>query len=257
MKKKTYDIKIRNYNNKSRQGTYIQITNKQNKTEKTLTKYDTQYPIELYIQYHLKKHEQPKGQRRKKTTTKKFLQTYQETITNTEPTKIKPTNKVQTEARKYVQKIKKQYGGKTLERMIKRGIQAVIINDTHKANQHTIKTSYKKLLQDLVLDKKLLEILATEENMKKMSHRIEQRIEIKNEQGQTILETSKIGVTTNQAISEINQTIKKGEEIKKSYQTDTKIQTLKNLGWTNIQQKEQNKMTTNRIQLTTILRKAN
>lgn len=180
------------------------------------------------------------------------MKTYKAVETN-EPYTLKNKEKVRTDAEKYMRKIKKQYGGKTLDRLLKKGIQAVAINDTLKANPRTIHKANIKLISDIVLDKNIREVIAKEENMKKLSNRLEQRITLVGEQGETLAEFNIVGRTTTQVVQEMNTTFHKGEQWQKTAKNN-KLGNLEMLGYN--KPTHHSEGTINRIQIITILRKA-
>lgn len=241
-------INIKELNNKSRQGTYIYI--KKPKQRPSYYKYNENNPIDYYIQYY--QSIQERKDKKKGQKTKTYIKEYQETITTTKTEEIqtlKEKTKAKTDAEKYLKKLKRQYGGKTLEKMLKKGIQAIHIKNALKTTNSEIHIANRKLIQDIVLDKKLQDIISNEENMKKLRNRIEHRITIIGNDEEELANLNKVGKTLREAISEIQNTTRKGEEMK----YEKNLNKLKNLGYT-LEFKK--KGIIKRVELTTILRKA-
>lgn len=240
---KKITVTIKELNNKSRQGTYIYI--KEAGQRPSYYRYNEQYPLDYYVNYYQNLNKRPNRKGGTKIT--QTLNEYDAAIKKT-PSKLKPGTQAKTDAQKYLKKLKKQYGGRSLERLLKKGIQAVRINNILTATNNTIHVANRKLIQDIVLDKRIQDIIASEENMKKMKFRLEHRIELINTKGETLATLNKVGKTLRETTNDLKNTLQKGQEIK----YEKSLNTLKGLGYnTNFNQKG----TLNRIQVTTILRK--
>lgn len=242
-------INIIELNNKSRKGTYLRIKERNKKTT-TYYKYDPNTPIDYYIQYY--KQQQKTENKRKTPKITTHLNTYKETIQK-EITKGKKDKTITTQAQKYLKKITKKYGGKTIDKIIKKGIQDITLADAFKATPQTIYRANLNLISGLVLDKDIRNQMAQEENMKKISQRLEQRITLIGEKGKELWTFNKIGITTQQTVTEMQRIFRKSEEIKKT-KGNTKIATLTANGYNKPEAKNEGKI--QRIQITTILRKA-
>ena len=64
-------------------------------------------------------------------------------------------------------------GGRTIDNSIKKGFAKVKVLDLLNMSDYTINQKYKELLTNLVYDTDLLEILASEENMKKKAKELD------------------------------------------------------------------------------------
>lgn len=112
------------------------------------------------------------------------------------------TTKKRQTAKKYLTRIRKR---PTIQKTIKKGITTTTIQNATNANNTTINNAKKRLLQKLILDKKLLNIITKDENFNKIKDRLEYRITAKDQNNKTSLTTN----TFNKTIQEvINQTKK-------------------------------------------------
>lgn len=233
-------IQIRNYNNTSRKGDYLYIKIKGKRAG--IYKYTTTL-IDPYIQYY-KDHinNQTKG------TIEDYKKVY-ETPTKKQNKLHKKYKPLITQAQQYTQQIKKT---KNIQQHLKKGITQTTIPNVLTATQETINKAKQKLLEPLVLDKQILQIITTPQNFNKLQHRIEYKLNVKNEKEETLGTTNKFNDNPENIIHQTKQIIKKDESIKKS--ETSKIQRkLENNGWNKYEHKKDGYIET--VSLTLIFRK--
>lgn len=137
--------------------------------------------------------------------------------------------------------------------IIKRGISHVIIENPQNATPTQIREAYKKLLENHITDKQMLEIMVQESNMKKLATRLEHRIEIRTQDNKLIGTYNTIGTkTTHQVSYDIRKTkgTKPGENIRGKYPKD--VNDMKNKGY---EYTHSNDGTINKIIMEIIFRK--
>lgn len=83
-----------------------------------------------------------------------------------------------------------------IDKAIENGITSTQINDLYTFPAQEINKTYKKLLEPLVQDPDLLDLLANEDNIQKIKHRLEFQITIKNQQNQPLATATHIGQKT-------------------------------------------------------------
>lgn len=185
---KTRTVKLREYNNKSRKGTYVWVKSKDRKG--SLYKLREGTKIDDYI----KNYEENKGKR----------------------TKTKKTTRRKVNIRRQLKRERKAKISKT----INKGIGRHTITNINNATTQSINKHDQEILKTLVKDKQLLKILGTEENMKKIKNRLEHTIKITGEKGETIATITSIGnKTSREAIEEMKKTISKGTIMDEGYGT--------------------------------------
>jgi hypothetical protein len=242
-------LKIRTIelSNKSRKGSYIYI--KEKGKSASYYKYDSQYPLDYYVKYY-----QEKETRIEKRKGKSIRESLKE-LKDAESIITDKNRKAKTEAEKYLIKLKKQYGGKRLEQLLKKGLTATTINNAQSTNNSQIHTATTKLLEAIVLDKKLRDLISQEENIRKIKNRLEHKIMFIGEKGNELLEANIFGKTIREVVQEINMISKKGEEIeaREGYGKEPITEKLKGLGYQNITAKNPGKI--GRVQIITIYRK--
>lgn len=239
MKEEQPEIKLVELNNKSRKGTYIYVRSKGKPSR--YYKYKG-IPIDIYQEHYIDKYISKKGKLEIRRREKRF---YEQTY--------KTSKGLKKQAKGYVKEISKT---PTINQTIKKGITEVTITNIHTANERTIKRKLMTLLKDLVLDKKLLAMLIKPENIKKIKHRFEYIAEIKNTDNNTIAKLKKFNITPDQALKELKETTKTGEELgNETYTTGTQNK-LEKVGWNqeNLQKKYMND-TIKKIDMKIIFRK--
>jgi hypothetical protein len=190
-------IKFSKRQGKYKQGEYIRLKTKyKNKVYQGMYKFKGQKgeidAIKTYFE------DKVKGKTKSKS--KSYVKAFTESD-------VSKSNK---QVEKYLKKVSKRGN---LNTSIKKGIASVEIKDIKKADNKTIFDKQKELLSELVLDNKLLELIVSEENMKKMKHRFEHRIKIVDAEGKTLIEANKFNVTLTQLAKEIKKLIRDNEEV--------------------------------------------
>lgn len=231
-------VKIIELNNKSRKGTYIYVKTKGKPSR--YYKYKG-IPIDIYHNYYEERYKKGKPTKNIRKYEKEHLdKTY------------KVGKQTQQKAKTYVKKISKR---PTINQAIEKGITQVTINNIHSATQKTINNKIKTLLQDLVLDKKLLELITKPENIKKIKHRFQYKAIIKNTDNKTITVMDKFNMTPNEAINEVKNKTKIGEELGEEGYTTGSGNKLKQEGWQEGIRSDTYNNTIKRIDLQIIFRK--
>lgn len=195
-----YQFKI--YRNKSRQGRYIQIKQKGKPTG--LYKIDEDTKLDVYKNYYIDKH----IKKRKNITIQQYKKAYKE---KTLGIKTKKRTRPVRSAEQYIARLKRK--GYNIERNLKGGIGKTTIKNAYATNPNKIKKHTKELLKYNVLDKELLELIATEENIEKIKHRLEYIIEIKGRDGETLATARTHNKTPKKVINELKRNIKPGEKV--------------------------------------------
>ena len=115
--------------------------------------------------------------------------------------KIKKKGVVQytkeTPAQKYLQKVEKK--GMKIDDLISKGITEATLTNLRFSGKKKMHNAYIQMLSPLVKDKKLLEILALEENVNKFKHRIETLVTVRSGDGKQSFELK----TFNKSLIEI------------------------------------------------------
>lgn len=210
-------------NNKSRKGTYVYVKEKGKKI--AYYKYDPDVPLDIYQEYYTNTQIKKKKNTPSLHATKKA---FKQKLRGEKTTRKGRTRAIRS-AEQYIGKIKRKG---TINQAIKKGSTYIKIDSHITTGQ--LKEQKKKLLSPLVLDKDLLEILITEENLKKIKYRLEYRISLKNRQGETIATTETFDKLPEETITRINEAIKDQEDIndkEKKYNIDKR---LKNAGFNDL-----------------------
>lgn len=112
--------------------------------------------------------------------------------------------------KEFVSKISKR---KDIQQFFKSGVNFNKINRCFKSTSSQIIKENKKLLSYSVKDNDLLNILAEEENMKKIKFRLEHRIEFIGEKGEVLATSSEFNQTTLEVIEKIRRSVYEGLNI--------------------------------------------
>lgn len=228
------EIKLKTLNNKSRQGTYLYI-----KAPKKPGRYYKYHYLEGELDATTNYYNDRYIKKKKSKSLKRYKTAYHQKTTGQKGKRTRETR----QAEQYIARIKKQG---TLLSKIKKGITTAKIQNTTTTNQGTITKAKQELLKSLVLDNKLLKIITTEENFKKLTQRLEYTFEAKNEKGQTLIQGFKHGTTPEKAIQELKEALQGNQAIKsrtrnpftdkiqnKNWQTETKVMgNIKNIEMT-------------------------
>lgn len=235
----TTTIRLTTLNNKSRQGQYIYI--KQTKKRGAYFKLRENTPIDAYKQYYTDKYikNKPKG------TVQEYTKTYTKRITKEKT----PRTPISRQADRYLAKIKRT---KPVQQLIKTGITNTNITNAQKTTNKQIHDKTKELLKDLVLDKKILDLLVTRENIKKIKSRLEYRITFKDKDGDTIGTSGAFNKTPQEVINDMKKMNIDGEEVVQA-KTPTLNNKLNKAGYQKYQHRNDGKI--RRTEVNIILRK--
>lgn len=225
-KKQNVNIRLVNLNNKSRKGTYVYAKAKGQRGQ--YYKWDEDAVIDAYKQYYKDKYIAKK----QKGTIKEYKEGYTKKYRGEKTPRTRPTR----QAEQYLRKIKRT---PTINQAIKRGITTSNIPDALRATQAQIKQAKKDILKNLVADPELLELLTLPENMNKLKHRLEYRVEFKDQQGKTLATVGTFNKTPEEVVNELKKTIVEGEEIDhtKTPTLARKLEQLKTYTKLNIKEK--------------------
>ena len=151
------NIEFRELNNKSRKGTYIYIKEKNKRG--VYLKYVTGSPIDAYRQYYVDRYVKKK----KQVSIKKYVNAYSNpSVKRTN----KSRNRVNRQVEQYLGKLKRS--GRSINSSFKKGISQASISDRRQLSSGVMRNASRELLSSLVLDKDLLDILTSSENMRKL-----------------------------------------------------------------------------------------
>lgn len=139
---------------------------------------------------------------------------------------------------------------KKIDKEIRKGITITQIKDAYSAGTNDIRKAKIELLKPLIKDEDILNLMITPENFKKIQHRIDYNIKIKNEKDETLAKTFAHGKDIHQTITELRETIQKGELIKYEY---IKIE-LENKGYKGLRIEQEGR--SHKIQIIITFRKA-
>lgn len=182
-KRRELNVQIKEYNNKSRKGTYIYIKEK-GKPPK-IWKYYEGTAIDGYVERYIKpqKKESYKPKKGKKRLTPK----------------------------EYYEKVSKR---PSISKILKKGETEVQIHDITKWNRLKEIDHRRKLLGRLIADKQIKEIMTQDINFSKLINRLEHKIFVMDTNNQEIMRFSIMGRPTNKVIYELQKTLKKGMRIR-------------------------------------------
>lgn len=221
-------IKFVELNNKSRKGLYVYV--KGTGKRGAYYKYRKESTLDAYKEYY---------NRRDK---KERIETYLTEFKHREKRR-KVRTALSGKTDRYIKKIKKRG---TISKVIKGGIVGITISNVQKITKREIFEKTKKMLEPLVLDKEILELIAKEENMQKIKHRLEYRITISDGKGKKI-EASLFNKTPMQALLKLKEVFGEGKTV------DYPERALKELGW--IPSGKSEKITVKYVACTIIFRK--
>lgn len=217
---KTHQINIRfqEYKNKSRKGLYITLKTKD--APSRAYKFDGRIgEADAIKQYYQDKYQY-------KTENQKSLKKYKDAF------ELKTSGTINRRTSTYINKIKKEQ--KPIEEIITKGISFTKIQHANETNPSEVRKAMKKLLEPVVYDEELLEILTMPENIAKIKHRLELRIEAKNEKDEVFAVFNKFNTSPYVAVTELKNTIPNGMELRHGH-TPELHNRLKNIKWIHIQ----------------------
>lgn len=200
---------------KSRKGLYIYV--KTIGTKGAYYKYEGKpAQIEATTKYYEERHVKKK----KIGSYNKTVRAYLEKATGIKPAK---RTREHRQAEQYISKLRKLG---TLNELLKKGVSQTEVRKITTTTEDHINNANKRLMEQLIIDKGIINIMASEENQKKLRNRIEHELELKNKQGEIIAIIRKHSGTIKEITQEIKQTIKEGQEIE-----STTLENFKNKGW--------------------------
>lgn len=232
-------IRLTTLNNKSRQGPYVYI--KQTGKKGAYFKYREESPIDAYKQYYTDKY--VKG--RPKGRVEQYVKVYKQRLGKE---RITPTP-ISRQADRYLKKVKKTQPIRTI---LKTGISQTQINDAKRITNKQLYDKTRELLRDLVLDEKLLDLMVTRENIRKIQSRLEYRITFKDKYGDTIGTTGAFNKTPQQVVDDMKRMNVDGEEVRQA-KTPTLSEKLTKAGYQKYQHYSDGKIA--RANINIILRK--
>lgn len=202
MKLPQIKITIKTLNNKTRKGDYFKVSSKGQKTRYYKIK-DVPQQLDTVTKHYTNKYITKKGEQNYKKLEKAWKETTKKPK-DRQPELKKTIKEITT----YIQKIRKRG---TITQQIKTGISSITIDPT-KPITNTLKNKIMKtLLKDMVLDKTLLKVFATEENFNKLNHRLDYNFTGKDQENKKNIEANVHGKTLNQALNEAQQATKQPE----------------------------------------------
>lgn len=236
------DIKINivTLNNKSRKGIYLYVKGEKGTPARYYKFTNDKAQIDATKQYYVDKYVKKKSI----GTYKNYQKAYSDKAQGIKP---KQRTKAHRQAEQYISKIKKRG---SIASNIKRGVQSSTIQNILSSKTEDLTKIKKELLEDLVLDKDLLNLLITDENFNKLKNRLEYTILAKDRSGSTLIEASVHGKTLNEVKNEIQKALNNNMEVSKTKYRF--LDYLKKLGWEGERKKDG---VINNVQLTVVFRK--
>lgn len=149
------------------------------------------------------------------TTASKAIKHYKKKYTQKTKKEDKTQKKTQKQKKdltpkKYLHKIRKLGKIKT---HYKEGIRYVKTQNIHVQTRTGLQKIREDLIRQAVSNKKLIKILAQDENMRKISASLEYRTNYLNQKGEIIAQTTKFNMTPTQYYNQQQQLIKPGENV--------------------------------------------
>lgn len=230
-------IRFTEMNTGGRKGLHIYIKDKGKRGK--YYKYEEGIPVDIYAEYY------KNSERGEKGTIQAYKKQYKRAMEGGEI----EAEKINKHAYKYLKEIRKRG---TMQEKIRKGISTARINNALKTNRKLIEAKKRELLENLVIDKQLRGILVKEHNFQKIKYRLEHRIEIKNERGETIGTTGTFNKTIEEVVSDIKKVMQEGEEVIDT-ETPRLARKIKNIGYSNYEHRKNGRI--GKVQVTTIFRK--
>lgn len=209
-------IKEREYSNKSRQGTYVEVKGKG--LPARAFKKDPRLPIELYLTYYEERYVKKRNATNFTTWTREYL---------TEESK-KGIGIRKTEAREQISKIVRKLKNKPeMGALFKTGSTSTTITNADKASTEQIKRAYRELHEPLIEHKELLPYVLGEHNAQKMRSRYEITIRSKDASGTVTARGTMFGKTIEEAIRALKKETAGMSEADKDYEI---VRVMRNVG---------------------------
>lgn len=187
-------IKVVELKNKSRKGLYIYMK-AENKPARYYRYTENENELKRIKDYYNSKYV--------KKRTKKTIKTYKKRAV-----KIKKQSILKQPSR-YLQKVRKKGG---IDKQLKIGMADVVLANVHNAPYNVIELKKKELMKKVIIDSEIVDIMAQNENLKKIKHRFEYRIRIYD--GDILAaELNKTNISPDDLIAEMRDITKRGEEI--------------------------------------------
>ena len=225
-------------NNKSRKGEYLYISEKGKGRYYRMAEGQKIDPIVKYYQDRYIKH-------KPKATLKGYTTAFSDKVIGVKP---KQRGAVVRQAEQYIRDIKKR---PEVISAIKTGRRSAVIPNIETANRNTLMRAKKEMLSSLVYDKQLLELISSEENMKKLKNRLEYRITLKDEEGNVLMKANAFNKVPNQMMEELKGSVRAGEKIERNdYNISKKLEMI---GFNNFERVHEG--TISKIEMTMIFRK--
>lgn len=204
------NVRLNYLNNKSRKGYYVYI--KEDGLPPRYYKYNENYTIDPYIEFYKDRYE-------KKRILKGTINQYIKAYAKEKDSKI--SSRLIKQRNKYLKKIKKL---PRINEIFKSGISSVKINDVLQTDQKLARNKVKELLRKLVLDENLLDIISSNNNIKKIMKRLEYRYTIIGNEGEDLGQFNHIGKkTVEQTVQEIRKLLKIRQYIEPDSPTVAKV----------------------------------
>lgn len=190
------DLKIRLQEDKKGK-LKVYIHSKNQKRGNYMYRPDT--PLDVYYKYWSDK---------QKKQTKGKMNDYITAYTMTEKLKgLKISPKLKRQAQQYAKKTIKYPSFSNIEK----GMTKLKLEDIHHISDNDTRNAYKKLLSPLVMDKELLELITLENNIQKIKHRFEHKLDII---GETKGRRGTLIIIGKKSLQEIIEDMKKEFKIK-------------------------------------------
>lgn len=189
-------VNFKEFNNKSRKGTYVYI--KEEKKAGRYYKYNVGDSLEGIVAYH--KDEKKKGS----------ITAYKREYGSVLEGKRGKKNKIRAQA----QRLKyKKHLGKKLGSILEKGLGTATIKDLNNATKKELQEAKEQMLKKIVLDPEIRTLVATEENLKKLSKRLQINLIIKGTTGKTLDEIKTYGKTIEEVQEKTKRFLPKGVEV--------------------------------------------
>lgn len=215
------NIRFVNLNNKSRKGLYIYI-----KSEGSPSRYYkySGSPIELEATKNYYEDRYVKKKLRGKSK-KGYHKAYKSVL---HKEKTKKRTPVRRQAEQYIAKLRKK---KPLLSHIKKGLVHRLISNIHNVSDYKLNQVVKSLLKSLVFDKNILELVSTEENLRKLRSRFEHRVKVKDNKGKTLINANIFNKTPKEVKELLTKGLKKQEHVDGQDRSGSVVRKMKEIGF--------------------------
>jgi len=183
-------IAWKEFNGKSRKGTYIYVKSKGKKG--AYYKYNVGDSIEGIVAYY---------ESDKKNSIKEYKQTYGSVFEG----KRDKSTALRRKAQRY-----KRHIGKKFSDVLSKGIGRAFVKDIHNASKKDLQVAKEIMLKDIVKDPEIRTLVATEENLNKLKHRMQVNLIVKDNTNLTLDVINGYGMTIEEVQSRVKQYLFKG-----------------------------------------------